>query len=54
MDFNVLGTIISIASLILAFVFWYLASKQAEDASRTLNEIKDRRTTGDRLIISVA
>jgi gas vesicle protein len=41
-DLNTLGTIASIASFILAFVFWWLASKQTENARRTLDEIKDK------------
>lgn len=41
-DLNTIGTIASIVSLILAIVFWSLASRQAEKADRTLNEIKDK------------
>jgi hypothetical protein len=40
-DLNIIGTIASIVSLVLAVVFWLLASRQAEKADRTLNEIKD-------------
>ena len=42
MKFDEIGTIVSIVSLILAFIFWYLASRQAKEASETLNEIKDK------------
>ncbi len=42
MDFNLIGISLSIGSLILAVVFWWLASKQAEKADTTLNEIKDK------------
>ena len=42
MDLNTVGTIASIVSLVLAVVFWLLASKQADKADRTLNEIKDK------------
>ena len=41
-DLNLLGTIASVASLILAVVFWWLASKQAQKADATLNEVKDK------------
>jgi hypothetical protein len=41
-DLNVLGTIASIVSLVLAVVFWWLASKQAQKADATLNELKDK------------
>jgi hypothetical protein len=41
-DLNAIGTIASIVSLILAIVFWCLASRQAEKADRTLNEIRDK------------
>jgi len=40
-DISTAGTFASIISLILAVVFWWLASKQAEKADRTLNEIKE-------------
>ena len=39
-NLGTIGTIASIVSLILAFVFWWLASKQAKEADNTLNEIK--------------
>jgi hypothetical protein len=42
MDLNVLGTVTSIISLILAILFWYLASKQASKADMALSEIKDK------------
>jgi flagellar basal body-associated protein FliL len=42
MGLNLIGTISSIVSLVLAVVFWWLASKQAEKADTTLNEIKDK------------
>lgn len=41
-DASTIGTIASIVSLILAVVFWSLASKQAEKSDRVLNEIKDQ------------
>lgn len=41
-DLNIFGTIASIISLVLAVVFWCLASQQATKADRTLNEIKDK------------
>jgi len=41
-DLNTAGTIASIVSLILAVVFWWLASKQAKKADQTLNDIKDK------------
>ena len=41
-DLNLFGTIASVASLILAIVFWWLASKQAQKADTTLNEVKDK------------
>ncbi|MEH6519461.1 MAG: hypothetical protein V7742_22520 [Halioglobus sp.] len=41
-DASTIGTILSIVSLILAVVFWWLASKQAEKSDRVLNEIKDQ------------
>lgn len=49
MDLNTIGPAASILSLILAFIFWILASrqakktqKQAERVDRILNEIKDK------------
>ena len=42
LDLNMLGIIASIASLVLAVVFWWLASKQAQKADSTLNEVKDK------------
>ncbi|GAB4260933.1 MAG: hypothetical protein Kow0065_11350 [Methylomicrobium sp.] len=42
MDLNTAGTLASIVSLVLAIVFWLLASKQATKADRTLSEIKDK------------
>lgn len=41
-DLNTAGTIASIVSLILAIVFWRLASSQAEKADQTLSDIKDK------------
>lgn len=41
-DTSTIGTIASIISLVLAFVFWQLASRQAEKSDRVLNEIKDQ------------
>jgi len=41
-DINMAGTIASIISLILAVVFWLLASKQANKADKTLGDIKDK------------
>lgn len=41
-DLNLLGVVASIASLILAIVFWWLASKQAQKADATLNDVKDK------------
>ena len=41
-DINFIGTIASIASLILAIVFWHLANKQAQKADSILNEIKEK------------
>lgn len=41
-DLNLIGTIASIASLVLAIIFWWLASRQAERADSTLAEIKDK------------
>jgi hypothetical protein len=41
-DLNFAGTITSLVSLILAVVFWWLASNQARKADATLNEIKDK------------
>lgn len=41
-DLNTIGTLASIISLILAFVFWRLASDQAKKADQTLNEIKEK------------
>ena len=41
-ELNMIGTIISIVSLVLAFVFWKLSSRQAEKADCTLNEIKGK------------
>ncbi len=40
-DLNIIGTIASIVSLVLAVVFWLLASRQAEKADSILNEVKD-------------
>ncbi len=42
MNLNLIGTISSFVSLVLAVVFWWLASKQAEKADTTLNEIKGK------------
>ena len=41
-DLNLIGTIASIVSLVLAIIFWWLASRQAERADSTLAEIKDK------------
>lgn len=41
-DLNLLGTIASVVSLILAIVFWWLASQQAKRADATLSEIKEK------------
>lgn len=41
-NLNTAGTIASFISLFLAIVFWWLASKQANKADQTLNEIKDK------------
>lgn len=41
-DLNLVGTIASIVSLLLAMVFWWLADKQASKADATLSEIKDK------------
>lgn len=41
-DLNLIGTIASIVSLVLAIVFWLLANKQAQRADSTLAEIKDK------------
>jgi len=41
-DLNTTGTIASIVSLILAIIFWLLASKQASKADKTLSDIKDK------------
>lgn len=41
-DWNTIGTIASIVSLVLAVVFWRLATRQAQNAETTLNEIKDK------------
>ncbi len=41
-DWNITGTIASIVSLVLAVVFWWLATRQAQNAETTLNEIKDK------------
>ena len=41
-DLNLLGTIASLISLILAIVFWWLASQQAKRADSTLSEIKEK------------
>jgi len=41
-DTSLIGTMASIISLALAFVFWQLASRQAEKSDRVLNEIKDQ------------
>jgi len=41
-DTSIVGTIVSVISLVLAFVFWLLASRQAEKSDRVLNEIKDQ------------
>lgn len=41
-DTNTIGAITSIISLVLAFVFWQLASRQAEKSDHVLNEIKDQ------------
>jgi len=41
-DLNLVGTIASVASLMLAIVFWVLASQQARRADSALAEIKDK------------
>ena len=41
-DLNTIGAIASVTSLILAFVFWLLATQQARNADKTLSEIKDK------------
>lgn len=41
-DLNLLGTIASIISLVLAIVFWWLASRQSDRADSTLAEIKEK------------
>jgi plasmid replication initiation protein len=41
-DLNTAGTIASIISLVLAFVFWRLADRQADRAEKTLNELRDK------------
>lgn len=41
-DLDLIGTIASIVSLVLAIIFWWLASRQAERADSTLAEIKDK------------
>jgi hypothetical protein len=41
-DLNLVGTLASIVSLVLAVVFWWLADKQASKADATLSEIKDK------------
>jgi hypothetical protein len=53
-DLNVLGTIVSIVSLVLAVVFWWLASKQAQKADATLNEVKDKMMSWQNDINSAA
>ncbi len=53
-DLNMLGIIASIASLVLAVVFWWLASKQAQKADSTLNEIKDKMMSWQNDINNVA
>jgi hypothetical protein len=53
-DSNVLGTIASIVSLVLAVVFWWLASKQAQKADATLNEVKDKMMSWQNDINSAA
>jgi len=42
MNLNTIGLIASISSLLLAVLFWILASKQTARANRVLNEIKDK------------
>lgn len=42
LDLNTAGTLASIISLVLAFVFWRLADRQADRAERTLNELRDK------------
>ena len=41
-DINTIGVIVSVTSLILAVVFWLLATLQARNADKTLSEIKDK------------
>ena len=53
-DSNVFGNIVSIVSLVLAFVFWWLASKQTKKADATLNEVKDKMMSWQNDINSAA
>jgi hypothetical protein len=53
-DLNTLGTIASIVSLVLAVVFWWLASKQAQKADSTLSEVKDKMMSWQNDINSAA
>jgi len=53
-DLNVIGTIASIVSLVLAVVFWGLADKQALKADATLNEVKDKMMSWQNDINSAA
>ncbi len=53
-DLNVFGAILSIVSLVLAIVFWWLASKQAQKADATLNEVKDKMMSWQNDINSAA
>ncbi|WP_042426440.1 hypothetical protein [Comamonas granuli] len=41
-NLNLVGTIASVVSLILAVVFWWLTSRQAERADSILAEIRDK------------
>jgi hypothetical protein len=53
-DLNLVGTIASVVSLILAVVFWWLASRQAQRADSTLAEIKDKMLSWQNDINSAA
>ncbi|QQS52979.1 MAG: hypothetical protein IPM89_08515 [Candidatus Competibacteraceae bacterium] len=53
-DLNIVGTIASIISLLLAIVFWRLADRQADKADRILNEIKDKMMSWQNDINSAA
>ena len=53
-DLNVFDTILSIVSLVLAFVFWWLASKQAQKADATLSEVRDKMMSWQNDINSAA